>query len=69
MPEGEGPVRGVGQHLLVAGDKDFGLLEAYDMTLEATVTKLMWILGQTTDEKKVREMFYHTINRDILWRV
>ena len=27
--------------------KEFGLLEAYDMTLEATVTKLMWILGQT----------------------
>lgn len=49
--------------------KEFGLLEAYDMTLEATVTKLMWILGQTTDEKKVREMFYHTVNRDILWRV
>jgi type VI secretion system protein ImpE len=27
VPEGEGPVRGVGQHLLVAGDADFGLLE------------------------------------------
>ncbi len=27
VPEGNGPVRGLGQHLLVAGDKDFGLLE------------------------------------------
>lgn len=27
VPDGEGPVRGVGQHLLVAGDADVGLLE------------------------------------------
>jgi type VI secretion system protein ImpE len=26
-PEGEGPVRGVGQHLLIAGDLDLGILE------------------------------------------
>ena len=45
----------------------FGLIESYDMTLEATVTKLMWILGQTKDHDKVREMFYQTINHDILW--
>ena len=37
------------------------------MNLEATVTKLMWILGQTKDHDKVREMFYETINHDILW--
>ncbi len=48
--------------------KEFGLLEAYDMTLEATVTKLMWILGQTEEQKKIREMFYQTVNRDILWK-
>lgn len=47
--------------------KEFGLLEAYDMTLEATVTKLMWILGQTKDAAKIREMFYQTVNRDILF--
>ncbi|MFW6680751.1 asparaginase [Lacrimispora sp. AGF001] len=47
--------------------KEFGLLEAYDMTLEATVTKLMWILGKTTDPKEIRDSFYHTVNRDILW--
>lgn len=47
---------------------EFGLLEAYDMTLEATVTKLMWILGQTREKEKVKELFYQTINRDILWK-
>ena len=38
------------------------------MTLEATVTKLMWILGQTHDRDKVKEMFYRTVNHDILWK-
>ncbi len=46
---------------------EFGLLEAYDMTLEATVTKLMWILGQTKEPDKIREMFYRTVNRDMLF--
>lgn len=46
----------------------YGLLEAYDMTLEATVTKLMWILGQTRDMKQIKDMFYQTVNRDILWK-
>lgn len=44
----------------------FDLIEAYDMTLEATVTKLMWILGQTTDYHRVRELFYKPINHDII---
>lgn len=47
--------------------KEFGLLEAYDMTLEATVTKLMWILGQTKDPEKIQELFHTTINRDMLF--
>ena len=45
----------------------FGLIESYDMTLEATVTKLMWILGQTHEPDMVKEMLYSTINRDILY--
>ena len=49
--------------------QEFGLLEAYDMTLEAVVTKLMWILGQTQDPQMVRELLYRTINRDILYPV
>lgn len=45
----------------------FGLIESYDMTLEATVTKLMWILGQTSDPFKIKDMYYRTIGHDILW--
>jgi len=47
---------------------EFGLLESYDMTLEATVTKLMWILAQTRDRSRMKELFYQTINRDVLWK-
>ena len=47
--------------------EEFGLLEAYDMTLEAAVTKLMWILGRTKDPEEIRRLFYKTINHDILW--
>ncbi|MGN0157954.1 MAG: asparaginase [Brotaphodocola sp.] len=49
--------------------QEFELLEAYDMTLEATVTKLMWILGQTHDPVTIRSLFYKTINRDMLWSI
>ena len=44
----------------------FDILEAYDMTLEAIVTKLMWILGQTRDPAAVREMFYRPVQHDLL---
>lgn len=47
--------------------QEFGLLEAYDMTLEAVVTKTMWILGQTKDPARIRRLLYETINRDVLW--
>ena len=47
---------------------EFGLLESYDMTLEAAVTKLMWILGQTKERERVKQLFYQTVNRDILWK-
>lgn len=48
--------------------QEFGLLEAYDMTLEAVVTKTMWILAQTRDREEIRRLFYKTINRDGLWQ-
>ena len=44
------------------------ILEAYDMTTEAVVTKLMWILGQTTEFKKIRELFYRPVAQDILFK-
>lgn len=45
----------------------FPVLESYDMTLEASVTKMMWALGQTKDTEKCRELFYSTINHDLLF--
>lgn len=44
----------------------FHLMEAYDMTLEAAVTKAMWALGQTGDMKEFRQLFYRMINHDLL---
>ena len=43
------------------------LLEAYDMTTEAAVCKLMWILGQTRDFGKVEKLFYQPVAKDILY--
>ncbi len=47
--------------------KRYNLLENYDMTLEATVTKLMWALGQSNDENEVRKLFCTCINHDLLY--
>lgn len=47
--------------------KDERLLEAYNMTLEAIATKLMWILPQTREWKEIHRLFYKEINFDI-WR-
>ena len=43
------------------------LLEAYDMTTEAAVAKLMWILGQTRDFDEAEKLFYQPVARDILY--
>jgi L-asparaginase len=42
------------------------VLEAHSMTLEAVVTKLMWILGQTQDKKEIKALFYRPVQNDIL---
>lgn len=53
----------VGHHL-----KQYdSVLEAYDMTTEAVVTKLMWILGQTREPAGIRRLFYTTVAQDILY--
>lgn len=44
----------------------YELLEAYSMTTEAIVTKLMWILAQTDQPAKIRELFQTPIRNDII---
>ncbi len=43
------------------------VLEARDMTLEAVVTKLMWVLGNFEGIESIEREFYKTINHDILF--
>ena len=43
------------------------LLEAYDMTTEAAVAKLMWIMGQTRDFDETERLFYRPVARYILY--
>lgn len=42
------------------------VLQAYDMTIEAAITKLMWIMAETKDYEAVKEKFYTKINDDLL---
>ena len=44
----------------------FPVVEAFDMTLEATVTKTMWLLGTGAKGEAFEAGFYRTINHDIL---
>ena len=46
--------------------EEFRLMEAYDMTLEAAVTKAMWVLAQAGEPDRFRSLFYKTVNHDIL---
>ena len=48
--------------------QDFHMIESYDMTLEATMTKLMWLRSMNYSNKRLREAFYTEINRDILFK-
>ena len=43
------------------------VLEAYDMTTEAVVAKVMWILGQTREFETVRRLFYTPVAYDLLY--
>ena len=45
--------------------KDERVLEAYNMTLEAIVTKLMWLLACTKNRQELARRFYEEINYDI----
>lgn len=41
------------------------MLEAYDMTTEAAVAKIMWILGQTREKREIQRLFYAPVAHDI----
>lgn len=43
------------------------LLEAYDMTTEAALAKLMWILGQTRNAAEIRRLFCTPVAYDMLY--
>ncbi len=45
-----------------------GVLEAYDMTTETALAKLMWILAQTKDRDRIAELFYTPVAHDLLWQ-
>lgn len=53
----------VGFHL----KNDLHLLEAYDMTTEAAIAKLMWILGQTDNADEIRRLFCKPVSHDLLY--
>lgn len=47
--------------------RELGLIEAYSMTSEAVVTKLMWILGQTDDYAQICRMFRMPVQKDQIY--
>lgn len=48
--------------------QDFNMMEAYDMTLEAVITKIMWLMGmKDMDYETMKSRFYTEINHDVLF--
>lgn len=53
----------VGRKAMAAYD----VMQAWDMTIEAAVTKLMWLLGQELSYEELREKFYTPVAQDMLY--
>ena len=45
----------------------YGFLESYDMTPEAVLAKLMWLLASRRRAADVKKAFYKTVADDILY--
>lgn len=64
------PFEGSDMEVYQVGQKakrELRLIEAYGMTTEAVVTKLMWILGQTEDRDQIRKLFITPIQKDQIY--
>ncbi len=48
--------------------RELGVLEAYDMTTEAVIAKLMWILAKTKKPTEVERLFYTPVGMDMFPR-
>ncbi len=48
--------------------RELGVMEAYDMTTEAVIAKLMWILAKTKDPAEVEKLFYTPVAMDMFPR-
>lgn len=44
---------------------ELGIMQAYDMTSECAVTKLMWVLAHASSPAEVRQMMYHSFCGEI----
>ncbi|HBF86224.1 MAG TPA: L-asparaginase 1 [Clostridiales bacterium] len=45
----------------------YGFLESYDMTPEAVVAKLMWLLPLAKTKRQVEKLFYKNVSDDLLY--
>lgn len=44
----------------------YNILQAYDMTIESVICKLMWIMAVTRDYDEIKEMFYKPVSEDLM---